>query len=78
MATYWDKNLELLMNSLTEARELAREHSNCSQVRNDLNSMRAFITIYVRTGRVDRRLVSDCLMRLRMGTGAGPAEPGHR
>lgn len=73
-ATYWDNNLELLMNSLTEARELAREHRDCSRVRNDLNSLRAFISIYIRTGRVDRRLVSDCLMRLRMSTSAGPAD----
>lgn len=78
MAAYWDQNLEWLMNNLTEARELARERRGYEQVRNDLNSMRAFISIYIRTGRVDRRLVSDCLTRLRMATGAGPAEPRHR
>lgn len=78
MAAYWDQNLEWLMNNLAEARELARERRGYEQVRNDLNSMRAFISIYIRTGRVDRRLVSDCLMRLRMGAGTDPVEPCHR
>lgn len=66
MASYsWDQNLERLMSSLAEAREITRTLGNCPHARNDLNSMRALISIYILTGRIDWRFADDCLERLR-------------